>query len=203
MITEVYAEIIFIIMIKDMSFTIVKPLLQQHVSPSFFFYHISFMYILSVLDVLSLCYIQNYNYIDYIQNYDVIIILGNIVSYFIEVKEIVEPSPDEVVEEFLQNRGPAEEPVEREKEKTDEEEYQELLDEEHALKLKEEELLAIGIAGWLTSGFMLSLVGQSVARMTQEPGVPGSILSFLLPLIQEGQLSVTDESLWTKYWLRT
>ena len=131
---------------------------------------ISFMYILSVLDVLSLCYIQNYNYIDYIQNYDVIIILGNIVSYFVEVKEIVEPSPDEVVEEFLQNRGPAEEPVEREKEKTDEEEYQELLDEEHALKLKEEELLAIGIAGWLTCGFMLSLVGQMYDSRARGPG---------------------------------
>ena len=29
----------------------------------------------------------------------------------------------------------------------------------------------------------------------------GHILSFLLPLIQEGQLSVTGESMRTKYWL--
>ena len=29
----------------------------------------------------------------------------------------------------------------------------------------------------------------------------GSILLFLLPLIQEGQLSVTGESMCTKYWL--
>ena len=29
----------------------------------------------------------------------------------------------------------------------------------------------------------------------------GHILSFLLPLIQEGQLSVTNESMCTKYWL--
>ena len=29
----------------------------------------------------------------------------------------------------------------------------------------------------------------------------GNILSFLLPLFQEGQLSVTGESMCTKYWL--
>ena len=29
----------------------------------------------------------------------------------------------------------------------------------------------------------------------------GHILSFLLPLIQEGQLSVTGENMCTKYWL--
>ena len=29
----------------------------------------------------------------------------------------------------------------------------------------------------------------------------GHILSFLLPLIQEGQLSATGESMSTKYWL--
>ena len=29
----------------------------------------------------------------------------------------------------------------------------------------------------------------------------GHILSFLLPLSQEGQLSVTGESMCTKYWL--
>ena len=48
-------------------------------------------------------------------------------------------------------------------------------------------------------------VAQSVARLTQEPEVPGSIpghiLSFLLPLIQQAQLSVTGKSMCTKYWL--
>ena len=29
----------------------------------------------------------------------------------------------------------------------------------------------------------------------------GNILSSHLPLFQEGQLSVTGESMWTKYWL--
>ena len=55
---------------------------------------------------------------------------------------------------------------------------------------------------------------QSVARPTQKPEVPDSIpgsagfdtrfshiLSFLLPLIQNGQLSVTDVRMCTKYWL--
>ena len=48
-------------------------------------------------------------------------------------------------------------------------------------------------------------VAQSVARLTQEPEVPGSIpgpahiLSFLFPLIQEGQSSDTGESICTKH----
>ena len=46
-------------------------------------------------------------------------------------------------------------------------------------------------------------VGQSVGHLTRKSGVRGSIpiLSFLLPLFQEGQLSVTGESICTKYWL--
>ena len=46
-------------------------------------------------------------------------------------------------------------------------------------------------------------VAQSVGHLTRKSGVPGSghILSFLLPLFQEGQLSVTGESMCTKYWL--
>ena len=49
-------------------------------------------------------------------------------------------------------------------------------------------------------------MAQSVAHMTQEPEVLGStqlghILPFLLPLIQEGLLSVTGESMCTKYLL--
>ena len=49
-------------------------------------------------------------------------------------------------------------------------------------------------------------VAQSVGHLTRKSDVLGSvrsghILSFLLPLIQEGQLSVTGESMCTKYWL--
>ena len=50
-------------------------------------------------------------------------------------------------------------------------------------------------------------VAQSVGHLTRKSGVLGSIpglatlLSFLLPLFQEGQLSVTDESMCMKYWL--
>ena len=51
-------------------------------------------------------------------------------------------------------------------------------------------------------------VAQSVGHLTRKsgvlgsiPGLHGHILSFLLPLIQEGQLSVTGKSMCTKYWL--
>ena len=49
-------------------------------------------------------------------------------------------------------------------------------------------------------------VAQSVGHVTRKSEVLGSIpglatLPFLLPLIQEGQLSVTGESMCTKYWL--
>ena len=55
----------------------------------------------------------------------------------------------------------------------------------------------------------LGRVAQSVGHLTRKSGVlfirfdtrPGNILSFLLPLFQEGQLSVTGESMCTKYWL--
>ena len=43
-----------------------------------------------------------------------------------------------------------------------------------------------------------------VLRSFRGPGFDtrsGHILSFLFPLIQEGQLSVTGESVCTKYWL--
>ena len=39
-----------------------------------------------------------------------------------------------------------------------------------------------------------SIVGQLTRKS-------GNILSFLLPLFREGQLSVTGESMCTKYWL--
>ena len=52
---------------------------------------------------------------------------------------------------------------------------------------------------------MFSLFGSLQRRMkVRGPGFDtrsGNILSFLLPLFQEGQLSVTGESMCTKYWL--
>ena len=56
----------------------------------------------------------------------------------------------------------------------------------------------------------LSMPRKSVVRLTDRPDMTidvgfdtrsGNILSFLLPLFQEGQLSVTGESMCTKYWL--
>ena len=52
--------------------------------------------------------------------------------------------------------------------------------------------------------YYAGLVVLSVACLTQEPEdrvryLSGGILSFLLPLNQEGQLSVTGESMCTKY----
>ena len=46
-------------------------------------------------------------------------------------------------------------------------------------------------------------VAKSVRHLTAKSEVLGSghILSFLILLIQEGQLSVTGESMSTKYWL--
>ena len=49
-------------------------------------------------------------------------------------------------------------------------------------------------------------VAQSVGLLTRVRGPgfdtrSGHILSFLLPLFQEGLLSVTGESMCTKYWL--
>ena len=56
--------------------------------------------------------------------------------------------------------------------------------------------------------FQLGRVAQSVGHRTRKSGVgpgcdtrSGNILSFLLPLFQEGLLSVTGESMGTKYLL--
>ena len=49
-----------------------------------------------------------------------------------------------------------------------------------------------------------SAVGRASDSKARGPGfdtLSGHILSFLLPLIQEGQLSVIGESMCTKYWL--
>ena len=44
-------------------------------------------------------------------------------------------------------------------------------------------------------------VAQSVGHLTRKSDTrSGNILSFLLPLFKEGQLSVTGESMCTKYW---
>ena len=49
-----------------------------------------------------------------------------------------------------------------------------------------------------------SAIGRAPDSKVRGPGFEtrsGNILSFLLPLFQEGQLSVTGESMCTKYWL--
>ena len=49
-----------------------------------------------------------------------------------------------------------------------------------------------------------SAIGRAPDSLVRGPGFDtrsGNILSFLLPLFQEGQLSVTGESMCTKYWL--
>ena len=49
-----------------------------------------------------------------------------------------------------------------------------------------------------------SAIGREPDSYVRGPGFDirsGNILSFLLPLFQEGQLSVTGESMCTKYWL--
>ena len=49
-----------------------------------------------------------------------------------------------------------------------------------------------------------SAVGRAPDSQVRGPGFDirsGHIFSFLLPLIQEGQLSVTGKSMSTKYWL--
>ena len=50
-------------------------------------------------------------------------------------------------------------------------------------------------------GRVVQLVGHLTVRGPGFDTRSGHILSFLLPLIQEGQLSVTGESMCTKYWL--
>ena len=49
-----------------------------------------------------------------------------------------------------------------------------------------------------------SAIGRTPDSLVRGPGFDtrsGNILSFLLPLFQEGQLSVTGERMCTKYWL--
>ena len=59
-----------------------------------------------------------------------------------------------------------------------------------------------------TKVFHWLIMGKLVRAPDSKVRGPGfdtrseSILSFLLPLFQEGQLSVPGESMYTKYWLR-
>ena len=49
-----------------------------------------------------------------------------------------------------------------------------------------------------------SAIGRAPDSLVRGPGfdtLSGHILSLILPLFQEGQLSVTGESMCTKYWL--
>ena len=49
-----------------------------------------------------------------------------------------------------------------------------------------------------------SAISRAPDSLVRGPGFDtrsGNILSFLLPLFQEGQLSVTGKSMCTKYWL--
>ena len=48
-----------------------------------------------------------------------------------------------------------------------------------------------------------SAVGRAPESQVRDPGFDirsGHIFSFLLPLIQKGELSLTGESMCTKYW---
>ena len=51
---------------------------------------------------------------------------------------------------------------------------------------------------YLWFSFIFSFLPFASLRVSTRSG---NILSFLLPLFQEGQLSVTGESMCTKYWL--
>ena len=58
------------------------------------------------------------------------------------------------------------------------------------------------------SFYLPGSVVQSIGHLTRKSGpgfdtLSGHILLFPLPLIQEGQLSFTGESMCTKYWLTT
>ena len=62
--------------------------------------------------------------------------------------------------------------------------------------------------GYVGQGFRLlgQIAENNIVHIRSQicPGFDtwsGNILSFLLPLFQEGQLSVTGESMCTKYWL--
>ena len=64
----------------------------------------------------------------------------------------------------------------------------------------------LGIIILISSLKQQGRVAQSVGHLTGKSGVfwfdtrSGNILSFLLPLFQEEQLSVTGKSMCTKYW---
>ena len=66
--------------------------------------------------------------------------------------------------------------------------------------------LDIFLSSIISLFFQPGRVAQSVGRLTRKSGPgfdtrSGNMLSFLLPLFQEGQISVTGEIMCTKYWL--
>ena len=64
--------------------------------------------------------------------------------------------------------------------------------------------LAVTLTARRCRKVLLCLVPHLKGAHLRGPGFDtrsGNILSFLLPLFQEGQLSVTGESMCTKYWL--
>ena len=60
----------------------------------------------------------------------------------------------------------------------------------------------MGSHGLISPGSLAQSVGHMTRKsevLGSKPGLANTL--FLLPLIQEGQLSVTGESMGTKYWL--
>ena len=70
---------------------------------------------------------------------------------------------------------------------------------------KRENCLNLCKQAWLSrAAGPRSAIGRASDSQVRGPGFDtrsDNILSFLLPLFQEGQLSVTGESMCTKYWL--
>ena len=70
--------------------------------------------------------------------------------------------------------------------------------------MKMAELFLLRVYLFLLGAGPRSAIGRAPDSLVRGPGFDtrsGNILSFLLPLFQEGQLSVTGESMCRKYWL--
>ena len=66
--------------------------------------------------------------------------------------------------------------------------------------------MTVHVNGSVTVAGPRSAIGRAPDSKIRGPGFDtrsGNIPSFLLPLFQEGQLSVTGKSMCTKYWLNT
>ena len=62
-------------------------------------------------------------------------------------------------------------------------------------------MLHVTMLLWSRFNHLLSFRASSAKGLPIFRARSGNVLSFLLPLFQEGQLSVTGESMCTKYWL--